>query len=55
MNGSISLKMWVAVGVPILAFLTGILAVGAWKGEITNRIKVVEVKAESNKQNTKKQ
>lgn len=54
MNGSISLKMWVAIGVPLLTFLMGgllyIFAVGAWKGEITNRIKVVEVKAENNKQ-----
>lgn len=52
-NGSISLKMWVAIGVPLLAFLTGILAVGAWKGEITTRLTVVEGKATTNEQDAK--
>jgi len=54
MNGSISLKMWVAIGVPLLTFLLGglfyIFAVGAWKGEITTRLTVVEVIAKNNEE-----
>ena len=50
MNGTVSLKKWVAIGVPLLTFAVGILAVGAWKGEITTRLTVVEVIAKNNEE-----
>lgn len=56
-NGSISLKMWVAIGVPLLTFLLGIIiyifAVGTWKGEITTRLTAVEGIAKNNKEDAK--
>jgi len=57
MTGSISLKMWVAIGVPFVTFLMGgllyIFAVGAWKGEITTRLTTVEGIAKINKEDAK--
>jgi len=48
MNGSFSIKTWLAIAVPIGAFLMGILGVGVWKGEITTRLNVVEGIAKNN-------
>ena len=53
MNGSLSIKTWLVIGVPLVSFAVGMLAVGSWEGEITNRIKVVEAKAEKNETNAK--
>ena len=53
MNGSLSIKTWLVIGVPLVSFAVGILAVGAWKGEITTRMSVVEAKAEKNETNAK--
>lgn len=48
MNGSFSVKTWLAIVVPVGAFLMGILGVGVWKGEITTRLNVVESIAKNN-------
>ena len=48
MNGSLSVKTWLAVAVPIGAFLIGFFGVGVWKGEITTRLAMVELIAKNN-------
>ena len=53
MNGSLSIKTWLVIGVPLVSFAVGILAVGAWKGEITTRLSVVEGVAKGNEENAK--
>ena len=52
MNGSFSIKTWVAVAVPVGAFLVGLYGVGVWKGDLSTRLAAVEVKAEKNKEIT---
>jgi len=53
-NGEVSIKKWIVIGVPLIAFLGGTLAVGAWKGEITNRLEVVEGIAKNNTEDAKR-
>ena len=54
MNGSFSIKTWLAVAVPVGAFLMGVLGVGVWKGEVSTRLAAVEIKAEKNKEITER-
>ena len=53
MNGSFSVKTWLAIAAPVIAFGIGILAAGEWKGEITTRLSVVEGIARGNEENAK--
>ncbi len=48
MNGSFSVKTWLAIAVPIGAFLVGIYGIGVWKGDISTRLTAVELLANSN-------
>ncbi len=54
MNGSFSVKKWLAVAVPLGAFLVGLYGVGVWKGDLSTRLAAVEVKAEKNKEITER-
>jgi len=50
MNGSFSVKTWLAIAVPMAAFLVGIFGAGAWKGDVSRRLTTVELIAENNEQ-----
>ena len=50
MNGSFSVKTWLAVAVPLGTFLAGVLAVGVWKGEISTRLSAVEIVGKNNEE-----
>lgn len=49
-NGSFSVKTWLAIAVPVGAFLMGVLGVGVWKGEVSMRLAAVELIAKNNEQ-----
>ena len=57
MNGSFSVKTWLAVAVPIGAFLVGVYGVGVWKGDVSTRLNAVEsdVKKNENATNSNEQ
>ena len=52
MNGSFSVKTWVAVAVPIGALLVGIYGVGVWKGDVSTRLSAVESSVRKNEKAT---
>ena len=54
MSNSFSVKTWLAIAVPVGAFLMGVLGVGVWKGEVSTRLAAVEIKAEKNKEITER-
>ena len=49
-NGSLSIKTWLAIAVPVGAFLMGVLGVGVWKGEVSTRLAAVELIAKNNEE-----
>jgi len=51
-NGSFPVKTWLAIAVPVGAFLMGVLGVGVWKGEVSTRLDAVELMAKNNKEIT---
>ncbi len=50
MNGSFSIKTWLAIAVPIGAFLVGLYGVGVWKGDLSTRLSAVEISAKNNEE-----
>ena len=52
MNGSFSVKTWLAIAVPLGAFAAGVYGVGVWKGDVSTRLSAVESKATKNEKAT---
>ncbi len=52
-NGSFSIKTWLAIAVPIGAFLVGVYGVGVWKGDVSTRLSAVESDVIKNEKATK--
>jgi len=50
MSRELSIKTWLAIAVPIVAFLVGVYGVGVWKGDISIRLNTVEEIANNNEE-----
>ena len=50
MKGSFSVQTWVAIAVPVGAFLVGLYGVGVWKGDVSTRLSAVEIVAKNNEE-----